>query len=73
MTRILMIIFLAFALCGCFTSRPQNYAEFGNIVKVKQLEGVYKNVGEVGKGETPVYLSALIWPSGKEVDFRTVE
>src|SRR5438093_1175367 len=63
MRKLLPLYCLVMLLDGCITTtRPPENVEFGNIETIRDLEGVYQNLGEGKQGATPVYLSAVIWP-----------
>lgn len=62
MRRFLSLFSLVFLLNGCITSGPTDNAGFDKIETLKELEGVYQNLGEGEQGESPVYLSEVIWP-----------
>ena len=47
---------------GCITSRPPEAVDFRRIESLKELEGTYQNLGEVGPGTPATYLSEIIWP-----------
>lgn len=71
MKKIISLICIALMLDGCLISRPGNNVGFDNVEKIKQLEGIYSNLGEGGKGSAPIYLSRLIWPN-TDIDHKSV-
>lgn len=72
MKKYAMLLCVALTLSSCLISNPANNAEFGRVDKIQQLEGVYLNHGEGGKGANPSYLSRLIWPTAGVVDHQLV-
>ena len=61
--RILFPLFsLVLLLNGCNSYRPTDNVSFDKIETLKELEGVYQNLGEGEQGHLPVYLSKVIWP-----------
>jgi hypothetical protein len=79
MTKMLNLIVFSFVVVmgGCigYSSPPGNVA-FDHIETLKDLEGVYQNLGEGGWREKPFYLSMLIWPRRTERDhgiIKTIE
>jgi len=65
---------LALTLTGCW-ARPVNDVGFGEVTRLSDLEGVYRNVGERAPGfKYPVYyLSALIWPGDEALDHAAID
>lgn len=60
--RCLWLPLFCLLLCGCiFRSAPPNNVEFQPVANLKEFEGVFRNLGESGPEEQPVYLSHLIW------------
>jgi hypothetical protein len=60
---------------GCLSTGPINNADFGQIEKLEDLEGVYKNSGE-GKASSNPYLyllSRFIWPNDKELPHEMID
>ncbi|PLX91004.1 MAG: hypothetical protein C0619_08320 [Desulfuromonas sp.] len=52
-------------LCSCLstsTAPPAN-APFTQLQSIRELTGVYRNLGESTENLAPVYLSQLIWPT----------
>ncbi len=63
MRILLPLCSLILLLNGCFSSsEPTDNASFDKIETLKTLEGVYHNLGEGEQGQSPVYLSEVIWP-----------
>jgi hypothetical protein len=59
-------------LSACiFHSAPPDNVEFQPVESLKDFEGVFRNLGERGPGEKPVYLSYLIWNS-REIPHHTI-
>ena len=50
-------------ICGCvsFSSPPDN-KPFIDIIALKQIEGVYQNIGVSSDPENPPLLAQIIWP-----------
>lgn len=75
--QFLILLFLALALGGCFTARPPNNSEFAEVSDIRQLQGVYQNIGESKPGTGPHYLSAILWgntvPSTAHKLIKTIE
>lgn len=62
--RRLGFVLLGLVLSGCILrSAPVDNAAFRSVDSLKELEGVYQNLGEGASAGHPVYLSSLIWPS----------
>lgn len=60
---------------GCVvvsTTKPPEAAKFAEAASLANLEGVYRNVGEVGEKAFPRYLSALIWPTDTALDHKAI-
>jgi len=64
--------FFAVLLGACVASRAPDSAFFSSLDTIRGLAGVYRNLGEGGRGASPVYLSALIWPQEPDMDHAAV-
>ena len=64
MRRLIPLFSLVLLLGGCryISSGPTNNVDFGKIETIRELEGVYQNLGEREQGAPPIYLSEVIWP-----------
>lgn len=62
MRRFVPLFSLVLLLGGCITTGPTDNVGFGKIETIKELEGVYQNLGEREQGAPPIYLSQVIWP-----------
>lgn len=64
---------LGILLTGCVTSTPPDSTDFALITSLRELEGLYCNLGEGEEGMRPVYLSSLIWPSNTGFDHSSID
>jgi hypothetical protein len=62
MRRFIPLFGLVLLLGGCITTGPTDNVDFDKIETIRELEGVYQNLGEREQGAPPVYLSQVIWP-----------
>jgi hypothetical protein len=62
MGKFLVLFCLVLLFNGCSSYRPTDNVGFDKIETLKELEGVYQNLGEGEQGNLPVYLSEVIWP-----------
>lgn len=72
----LILLCLSIMLYGCSLKfGPMNNAEFTRVENIKQLEGIYKNIGEGNKEYSSyiIYLSSIIWPNDKAMDHSSIE
>ena len=62
-------------MTGCVVnSRPPNSSDFGYISSLNQLEGVYRNIGEVGpERNLPFYLSYIVIRDFSSVDHPSIK
>jgi len=72
MRRLLSLVSLVLLLNGCFTSGPTDNVGFDKIETLRELEGVYQNLGEREQGAPPVYLSQVIWPKTAGIDHAAI-
>lgn len=62
MGRFIPLFSLVLLLGGCHITGPTDNVDFSKIETIKELEGVYQNLGEREQGAPPTYLSEVIWP-----------
>jgi hypothetical protein len=62
MRRFLPLFSLVLLLNGCISSGPTDNVGFDKFETIRELEGIYQNLGEREQGAPPVYLSQVIWP-----------
>lgn len=61
----IVIITVVVNLTGCFSfTEPKNNNDFGKIIKISDLNGIYLNKGDTGN-ERKIYLSYIIWNNDK--------
>jgi hypothetical protein len=64
----------ALATVGCtFSSAPPGNAGFARIANLRELDGCYRNRGQGGDTEPPLFLSALLWsPAEPTLDHASI-
>jgi hypothetical protein len=72
MIRFIPLFSLVLLLGGCITTGPTDNVDFGKIETIRELEGVYQNLGEREQGAPPVYLSRVIWPEAAGIDHAAI-
>ncbi|HEX9757482.1 MAG TPA: hypothetical protein VGB26_06730 [Nitrospiria bacterium] len=72
MRRLILLFSLVLLLGGCITTGPTNNVDFGKIETIRELEGVYQNLGEREQGAYPIYLSQVIWPKTVGIDHAAI-
>ncbi len=70
------IFCIAFMQIGCSIYGPENNADFNQINKIQDLEGVYRNLGEQDRRAdslVQVYLSSIIWSGTESLDHKAID
>jgi hypothetical protein len=67
MRKFLALFCLVLLFNGCNSYRPTDNVGFDKIETLKELEGVYQNLGEGEQGNLSVYLSQMIWPKSEGI------
>jgi hypothetical protein len=73
MTKAFLLPLLFLSLVGCMmTSRPPDNTNFVHIKTIKELEGIYQNLGVREAGAPPIYLSSIIWPKDSVMNHAAI-
>ncbi len=71
--RLISILFCILILPACFSNKPLNNEEFGNINVLSDLNGTYNNKGDSGDEVSGIYLSEIIWPNDESIGHSSIE
>jgi len=62
MRKFIPLFSLVLLLNGCITTGPTDNVGFDKFETIRELEGIYHNLGEREQRAPPIYLSEVIWP-----------
>jgi hypothetical protein len=69
--RLLLLVCVICLTSGCASYAPPNNSPFTYIKELKDLDGIYFNLGE-GELTRKLYLSSLIWKNDKQLNHKAI-